>query len=57
MSGWDYFDSGEFTDKGSVLLRGTIVNTRSRTYGVHKNLYSQPVLPTIFGPINYGPPY
>ena len=37
----------------SLLLRGTLVN---RTYGVHKKLYIQPFLLTIFGPINYGPP-
>ena len=36
-----------------ALLRGTIVN---RTYGVNKNLYIQPFLLTIFGPINYGAP-
>ena len=36
-----------------VILRGTIVN---RTYGIHKNLYVQAFLPTIFGPVNYGPP-
>ena len=35
------------------LLRGTIVN---RTYGIHKNLYIEAFLLTIFGPINYGPP-
>ena len=35
------------------LLRGTIVN---RTHGRHKNLYIKPFLPSIFGPINYGPP-
>ena len=35
------------------LLRGTIVN---RTYGIHKNLYVEPFLLTIFGPVNYGPP-
>ena len=35
------------------LLRGTLVN---RTYGIHKNLYIFTSLPTIFGPINYGPP-
>ena len=35
------------------LLRGTTVNRTCRT---HKNLYIQPFLLTIFGPINYGPP-
>ena len=35
------------------LLRGTIVN---RTYGLHKNLYIDLFLLTIFGPIYYGPP-
>ena len=35
------------------LLRGTIVN---RTYGTHKDLYISPFLPSIFGPIYYGPP-
>ena len=35
------------------LLRWTIVD---RTYGIHKNLYIQPFLLTVFGPINYGPP-
>ena len=35
------------------LLRGAIVN---RTYGIHKNLYIHRFLPTIFGPIYYGPP-
>ena len=35
------------------LLRGTIVN---RTYGKHKSLYVNLFLPTIFGPIYYGPP-
>ena len=47
---------GSFTDPHFVyllLLRGTIVN---RTCGIHKNLYISPFLPTIFGPINYGPP-
>ena len=38
----------------SSLLRGTIVN---RTCGTHKNLYIHKFLPTIFGPVNYGPPY
>ena len=37
----------------STLLRGGIVN---RTYGTHKNPYTSVFLPTIFGPINYGPP-
>ena len=37
----------------TILLRGTIVD---RTYGMHKNLYILPLLLTIFGPINYGPP-
>ena len=32
---------------------GTIVN---RTYVKHKNLYIYPFLPTIFGPVYYGPP-
>ena len=36
-----------------LLLRGTIVN---RTYGTHQNLYIYLFLPSIFGPINYGPP-
>ena len=36
-----------------LLLRGTIVD---RTCGLHKNLYIQPFLLTVFGPINYGPP-
>ena len=36
-----------------VVLRGTIVN---RTCSIHKNLYIQLFLITIFGPINYGPP-
>ena len=36
-----------------LILRGTIVN---RTYGTHKNLYISLFFPTIFGPINYGPP-
>ena len=36
-----------------VLLRGTIVN---RTHGTHKNLYIEPFLLTIFGPVNYDPP-
>ena len=36
-----------------LLLRGIIVN---RTYGIHKNLFISPFSPTIFGPINYGPP-
>ena len=35
------------------LLRGGMVN---RTYGTHKNLYISFFLPTVFGPINYGPP-
>ena len=37
----------------AVLLRGALVN---RTYGVHKNPYISPFLPTIFGPVNYAPP-
>ena len=36
------------------LLRGTM---SSRTYGRHKTLYITLLLPTIFGPINYAPPY
>ena len=36
-----------------VVLRGTIVN---RTYGTDKNLYVEAFLPTIFSPVNYGPP-
>ena len=36
-----------------TLLRGTIVN---RTYDTHENLYISLFLPTIFGPIYYGPP-
>ena len=36
-----------------MLLRGTILN---RTYGTHKNLYILLFLPTMFGPIYYGPP-
>ena len=36
-----------------LFLRGTIV---IRTCGIHKNLYIYPLLLTIFGPINYGPP-
>ena len=36
-----------------LLLRGTIVN---RTYCTHKNLYVLLFLPTIFGPVKYGPP-
>ena len=39
-------------DYTTVLLRGNIVN---RTYGIHKNLYVNPFLLTIFGPVNYGP--
>ena len=35
------------------VLRGTIVK---RTYGINKNLYISPFLPTIFGSIKYGPP-
>ena len=35
------------------LLRGTILN---RTYGPHKNRYISLLLPTIFGPVCYGPP-
>ena len=35
------------------LLRGTILN---RTYGAYKNLNISLFLPTIFGPISYGPP-
>ena len=38
----------------ALILRGTIVN---RTYRTHKNLYLQHFLLTIFGPVNYGPPY
>ena len=34
-------------------LRGTILN---RTYGEHKNLYVSLFVPTMFGPIYYGPP-
>ena len=41
------------TNSINIVLRGAIVN---RTYGIHKNLYIQPFLPTLFGPINYGPP-
>ena len=36
-----------------TLLRGTILN---RTHGIHQNLYISLFLPTIFGPIYYGPP-
>ena len=35
------------------LLRGAIVD---RTYGAHKNLCIYFFLPTMFGPIYYGPP-
>ena len=34
-------------------LRGGVVN---RTYGRHKNLYIHLFLPSMFGPIYYGPP-
>ena len=43
---WSDFDP-------SILLRGTILN---RTYGTDKKLYISLFLPTIFGPIYYGPP-
>ena len=36
-----------------VVLRGAILN---RTYGTPKNLHISLFLPTIFGPIYYGPP-
>ena len=34
----------------TIDITGDLVN---RTYGIHKNLYVQPFLLTIFGPINY----
>ena len=37
----------------NLLSRGTIVHG---AYGIHKNLFIQPFLLTIVGPINYGPP-
>ena len=43
----------ELTVARLFLLPGTIVN---KTYGTHKNLYVSLFLPTIFGPVNYGPP-
>ena len=47
-------ESCVIAQKGKLLLRGTIVN---RTYNSrHKNLHISLFSPTIFGPINYGPP-
>ena len=40
--------------KGWYYYGGGIGN---RTYDIHKNLYIEPFLLTIFGPVNYGPPY
>ena len=37
----------------AYYLRGAIANT---TYGTNNNLYISLFLPTIFGPIYYGPP-
>ena len=52
-SSLENFHATIITSGKSLLLRGAIVN---RTYGTHKNLYIYVFLPTIFGPINYGPP-
>ena len=49
----DFLDMPSSQVSCLLLLLGTIVN---RTYRTHKNLYIQPFLLTIFGPINQAPP-
>ena len=39
--------------RNNNISRGLVLN---RTYGTHKELYVSLFLPTIFGPIYYGPP-
>ena len=53
---WTFYDCNDHPALRTVVptvLRGAIVNG---TYGIHNNLYIEPLLLTIFSSINYGPP-